>query len=377
MCRHVWVLGLVTALGLFGVEARADSGPEAQPTPAEENRQAARALADRGYELYQAGRHEEAKRHFYAAYQRYAAPTLLLMMAQCHENLGQLRDAFEIYRQVAREKPAPDAPPPFVEAHAQATVAVKEIQLRMPSVRVVVAGPQRERAWIMIDQIAAVSGEVVPLDAGRHVVSVDVPGLPTARSEVVLAGTATTRVAITLGRPPQIKTSVEGAEGAEPDREASPPGQPAAEARRAGQPSTGPVEGGAAGPRRDERGPDQPSKAPGVSPVVLGIGIGTTVALAGTAAVLAGVGLARRDVANALCGETCPSERALAEWREVEAGRMQLLNASAWLFVGAGATGLATAGYGLLWPRLTKSTPEETAVRVVPAGSGVMVTGRW
>lgn len=209
-------LGLVVALALLETQAHAEPPrKENDALAAEKERAAARALADRGYELYQAGKFEEAKKYFYEANQRYKAPTLLLMMARCHEKQGQLRRAFEIYRQMVRQRHLPNAPKPFHEARAQAIEALAAIQERMPAVKVFILGLPRRDAWIMVDDIAAASGERVPLDPGRHSITVDAYGLPTARTIVEVTGTATTIVEITLGKRPRFVARVEAAKPAE------------------------------------------------------------------------------------------------------------------------------------------------------------------
>lgn len=221
-------LGLVVALALLETQAHAEPPrKDGEALAAEKERAAARALADRGYELYQAGKFEEAKKYFYEANQRYQAPTLLLMMARCHEQQGQLRRAFEIYRQMARQRHLPSAPRPFHEARAQAIEALAAIQQRMPAVKVILVGPPRRDAWILVDDIAAASGERVPLDPGRHSITVDTYGLPTARNVVELSGTDTITVEITLGKRPRFATRVESAKPADSGAPAAPKDPPA------------------------------------------------------------------------------------------------------------------------------------------------------
>ena len=350
-----WASLLGLMLGILSTSAAhaGDQAPKAE-APGAENRQAARALADRGYEHFQAGRYKDAKHLFYEAYQRFQAPTLLLMMADCHERLGELREAYETYRQVARLSPGPHDPAPYVEAHREAARRLGALATRMPGVEIHVTGAPAEDVWIMIDgQLAAIQGERVLLDPGRHVITADATGLPTVRREVVLGGNATTKVDIALGEEsgnlPEVAPEV------------------APEADTAHRPvPRAPVAPMATGVSED-----------GWRSGLLWVGLGTTVALAGTGAVLAGIGSARGDAADLICSSNCTSVAALSGWQELESTRVDLLNASIWMFIGAGVTGLTTAAYGVLGRRGGGAGVVKTGLTMAPGGAGALISGQW
>src|SRR5690348_13168824 len=76
------------------------------------DRDLARSLADAGLELFQAGRVEDAAAKFEAAEAAFHAPTTLLYLARCKAKLGKLLAARALYRRLASEALAPDAPAP-------------------------------------------------------------------------------------------------------------------------------------------------------------------------------------------------------------------------------------------------------------------------
>jgi tetratricopeptide (TPR) repeat protein len=174
----------------------------APPPPAEppDPRDTARALADKGLALYEAGDYRAAVVAFSAAYDHFKAPTVLLMIARTREKLGHLRKAYELYREVAETDLDPYEPAPYHEAQQSAVVELASLERRMPAVKIQVTGASGSTVWVTIDgNLAVEPGERVPLEPGRHEIIAEAKGRSTARREVVLEGNTTQWVGIALG----------------------------------------------------------------------------------------------------------------------------------------------------------------------------------
>jgi hypothetical protein len=135
--------------------ALAQDAAEAAPSPqsTEEAKAAARELANRGYELYQAGNYKEAIQYFRDAEARFHAPTLLIMQAKAHENINNLIEARGLYMQIARESLPDNASKEFKQAHKEATDAVERIKGRIPKLKIVLTGGKPEHVQVTIDGI--------------------------------------------------------------------------------------------------------------------------------------------------------------------------------------------------------------------------------
>lgn len=224
MPKSGWWLLCVGALQLsLSACTREATPPAALPPLPPDPRDTARTLAEKGYALYERGDYTRAADTFLRAYQYVKAPSILLMLARTHEKLGKLRDAYEIYREVAREDIALHAPAPYHEAQEHARAELAALEQRMPAVAIHVTGAPESEVWVMIDgQIAAAPGERVLLDPGKHQISADAPGWAAVRREVILEGNATRKVWLSLVTAPADRKPV-----------ASAPAQPEPQARSA------------------------------------------------------------------------------------------------------------------------------------------------
>ena len=151
----------------------------AAPDPTAERRTAARALADKGYAHYQAGRFAEAVDTLERAEALFHAPTLAFALAKAYVAAGRLRDARRIYQQIVEEKLPPTAPADYRRAQVSAAVELTALSARIPSVRVLIQGAAGRRAAVSVDGASVAEAALVDrieLDAGKHVVRVYVEG---------------------------------------------------------------------------------------------------------------------------------------------------------------------------------------------------------
>lgn len=188
----------VCAASLLLGPALAFAGP-----PSAEDRDAARKLADKGAELFDAGRFEEAVEYFQKADQRVHAPTFVLAIAQAYARGGKLVEAREQYQRVVDEK-LPAAPPAsFLEAQATARRELEELSRRIPTLQIVVTGLDAGSAKVAVDgKEVAPSDQPLAQNPGEHrIVVTPAKGEAITRS-VTLSEGATERVEVTVAGAP-------------------------------------------------------------------------------------------------------------------------------------------------------------------------------
>jgi hypothetical protein len=148
------------AASLAASPAPALAQGEAKPASVEENKAAARELANKGYELFQAGNYKEAVQYFRDADAKFHAPTLLIMQARAHEKLGEMIEARGAYTQIVREPLPENASKEFKQARADAEEALNKIKGRIPKLKIVLKGATTEKVQITIDNIP-VAGSIL------------------------------------------------------------------------------------------------------------------------------------------------------------------------------------------------------------------------
>jgi hypothetical protein len=181
-------------ISLLLAPARALAGP-----PSAEDREAARKLADKGAELFDAGHYEASIDLFRKADAKVHAPTFVLAIAQAYAKGGKLVEARAHYRKVVDEKLPPSPPASFVEAQATAKRELDELSRRIPTLQIVISGPNAGAAKVAVDG-APVASIDQPLDQnpGDHRIEVTPSsGEPISRSVTLREG-ATERVEIAL-----------------------------------------------------------------------------------------------------------------------------------------------------------------------------------
>ncbi|MFO0761085.1 MAG: hypothetical protein U0359_31695 [Byssovorax sp.] len=132
------------ALALTGAALPCAAAP---PDP----KAAARKLADEGYELYQAGKMDEAIDAFRRADQLFHAPTLVFAQAKASARAGKLLEARALFQRVIAEKLPPNAPDEFVGAQSSAEGELTALTPRIPTIVIKVRAPDKLHFSVSID----------------------------------------------------------------------------------------------------------------------------------------------------------------------------------------------------------------------------------
>jgi hypothetical protein len=172
-------------------------GPEAPEVPRDPHSEAL-SLGEEGLRRFQGAHWKEAYALFRRADTAAHAPTLVLYMAHCQARLGELGAARRLYRAVAREHLADDAPVQFRTAQRMAAQELHWIEPRVSPLSLVVARVPEQQVRVVVDGEAVPPDQVdeVALDPGEHVVEASAPGWTTIRRTVQAA--AGRPVALTL-----------------------------------------------------------------------------------------------------------------------------------------------------------------------------------
>lgn len=182
--------------------------PAAADQPEEENpkKAAARADGELGLQAFNAGKWQEAFDHFKRAESNYHATTFVLYMAHCQKMLGKLAAARALYREVARERLAPDAPTQFSTAQVVAREEIDRLKKRVGSLKITVKGAPEDRVRVSVDgaPVPSADREAWDVDPGEHVITVEVDGVATSSRSTAREGTVTT-VELTVTPPPTAK----------------------------------------------------------------------------------------------------------------------------------------------------------------------------
>ncbi|WP_438027951.1 tetratricopeptide repeat protein [Sorangium sp. So ce233] len=193
--RRQLSLGLLFVLALPAVPATAVSQP-ARST--EQAKAAARALADKGWELFNAGRYEEALAAFRDAEAQVHAPPFLVFAARSCERLGRLLEARSLYQRVLDEPLAAGAPQAFQQAQADARAELAALAPRIPTLEVAVTGAAPGAVELTLDGERVAPAAPVERDPGEHTLSARAPGQPPVTRTIRLSEGARERIALDL-----------------------------------------------------------------------------------------------------------------------------------------------------------------------------------
>ncbi len=157
------------AIALCGLLAVCAEARAAEPDDATKN--AARDLAQRAAEAYEAGDHAAAQDLFHRAYALVRAPTLSLREARALEKLGRLVEAVEAYVRTTRTPVDPAAPEVFRQALSEAAEELAQLRPRVPRLKITVEGADPSGLEVTVDgkplrrELIGVS---TPIDPGAH-----------------------------------------------------------------------------------------------------------------------------------------------------------------------------------------------------------------
>lgn len=151
---------------------------------AEDSREAARALGERGLEHYHAGDYQRAYDAFAKANAEFPALTFVLFMARSRAQQQRLLEARKLYDEVVKSAPAPDEPRQFAEARGDARRETLALQARIP--RLIVEGSVTRLRVDGVEVETSMAG--IEVDPGQHRVEATVSGRNVVRNVTVTEG---------------------------------------------------------------------------------------------------------------------------------------------------------------------------------------------
>ncbi len=150
--------------------------PDAQVT-SELMTDAARIKGEEGLLLFSQARWREAYEAFRLAEELFHAPTLVMRMARCQSELGQLRRARDLARTVASESLQSGSSAAYLGARTDAVEMVAALEKRLAHVRLVVTGVPVEKVTLKLDDVAVkADGATLELEPGAHRLEGRAPG---------------------------------------------------------------------------------------------------------------------------------------------------------------------------------------------------------
>ncbi|WP_437336970.1 tetratricopeptide repeat protein [Sorangium sp. So ce394] len=197
-CRH---LSPALLLGLTLLATSSTALAQSSP-PTAEAKLAAKALADKGWQLFNASRYEDALAAFRDAEAQVHAPPFLVMAARSCERLGRLVEARSLYQRVLDEPLAANAPRAFQQAYADAKAELAALAPRIPTVEVALAGAARGAVGLTLDGERIAPATPVEVDPGEHTLSGAVPGRPPVTRKIRLDERAKGYIVLDLAPPP-------------------------------------------------------------------------------------------------------------------------------------------------------------------------------
>ena len=209
--RALLCLRLAAALPLIAVTL----APSAARAQSAADKATARELAVAGIKEFKKGNFAPALEKLQKAQALYDAHVHLVYIARCQVQLGQLIEAAESYRALARKPIPKDASDAVRSAQSEGAEELTTLEPRIPKLRIDVEPADVQGLQISIngqEVPAAIVGVDRPVNPGQVVVRVGAPGYKTGEASLTLAEGGKETVAIVL----------EEGEGGVPVVEASP-----------------------------------------------------------------------------------------------------------------------------------------------------------
>lgn len=200
-------LSKLAFLGLVVLPSLAAPGA-ARAEPSESELAAARTLGVEGVKLASAGKCSEAIRLLERAAELYAAPTILVPLARCQLQEGELVSAVQVLRRVLEAELPADAPKPFVDAQNEAEALLASALPRVPRLTIKVEALGDSPLKVSVDgkRITASEMDGLALDPGLHQVRAEAKGYLPAAEAVKLGEGDRAEITLTL-KPKPVETT--------------------------------------------------------------------------------------------------------------------------------------------------------------------------
>lgn len=166
------------------------------------DKETARDLAERGFELLEQGEAEKAIVSFRMAERRFHSPVHQLFIGRAEIKLGRFVEAAKTFESLIAESFPPNAPKPFLDAQEEAKKELESLKARTPSIKVVVTGVPAAQATVTIDGVALPPGDIGVarrVNPGKHTIVASAPDAGEIEKTVTLPeSTAVHTVELTL-----------------------------------------------------------------------------------------------------------------------------------------------------------------------------------
>jgi hypothetical protein len=175
----------------------------AEPSPAD--KETARRLMSEGRSKRDAGDLRGALEAFKAADALMVVPTTSIEVARTEIAMGQLVEAHDKLLTIERIEAAPNEPRPFVDARAAARSLATEVEARIPTLKIAIAGLAAD-----VSPRVSVDGAEIPaaslvapraIDPGHHVVTASAAGREPKTAEIDVAEKEAKEVTLDLSAP--------------------------------------------------------------------------------------------------------------------------------------------------------------------------------
>lgn len=183
--RTLWISVCCASIFLLSSGVAGAQGG-APPT----DKETARGLAERGFELLEQGEAEKAIVSFRMAERRYHSPVHQLFIGKAETKLGRFVEAITTFEAVAAEKLPANAPKPFLDAQEEAKKELNALKERTPSIKINVTGVPPAQVKVTIDGVAVAPADIgVPkrINPGKHTIVASAPDASDVEKTVTLA----------------------------------------------------------------------------------------------------------------------------------------------------------------------------------------------